>query len=397
MHHQQKFCAARLRAEDAGDAATTGTGTTTGTGGAHTGAPAGVPDGRIALGHPAGIPRTGDTAGGHPAHIPRSGGTTMPNHALRRTAPTDADDPAAPLALYIHVPFCRTRCAFCPFYLNPTRPGFSAEYTALLRRDIAGTAARIVPQLGKRTVNAVFFGGGTPSDLDAADLAVVLRQLRDSFPFAADAEVTVEGRVRGFTTDKAAAWLAAGANRFSLGIQTTDTALRRRMGRLADRDELRTVLAGVTGAATAAGGVVVCDLIYGFPTQTATLLVEDVRFLAEETALAGLDLYELRDFPNSPLAQAVAAGRLPPPVTGTARDEMLTAANLALLEHRFDPFYDRHWRRDPRERSIYNQLAKNPATDLLPLGAGAGGRWLGTPTSRPRNLEKYAAEVASAL
>ncbi|MDR1817849.1 MAG: radical SAM protein [Puniceicoccales bacterium] len=329
-----------------------------------------------------------------PAEPPAAGAAAGAAGATAPTAADAAGDAETPLAIYIHVPFCRSRCSFCPFYINPASGGFSADYAALLRKDIATGAARHRDAIGARKVCSVFVGGGTPSDLDAADLAGVLRQLRDTFAFAPDAEVTVEGRVRGFTVPKAEAFIAAGANRFSIGVQSTDTALRRRIGRLADRAEVRETLNALAFAGDA-GAVIVLDLIYGFPTQTSAHIVEDVRFLAEETAVAGLDLYELRDFPNSPLSKAVAAGHMPPPANAAARAEMLAAGNLALLQRGFEPFYDRHWRRDARERSVYNQLAKRRDADLLAFGAGAGGRLQGRPLSRPRSLDAYRHEVAT--
>ncbi|MFT3963920.1 heme anaerobic degradation radical SAM methyltransferase ChuW/HutW [Propionivibrio sp.] len=294
-----------------------------------------------------------------------------------------------PLALYVHVPFCHHHCAFCPFYKNRTSKTFSAEYAALLAQEIEATARVLRGVIHLRPVRAIYFGGGTPSDLEAADMARLIRQLRAAFPVEADAEITVEGRVRGFTGDKAKAWVNAGANRFSLGVQTTDTKLRRRLGRIADRNEIRENL----DALCASGATVVADLIYGFPGQTKELLVEDVRFLSEETGIHGLDLYKLNMFPDSPLDKAVRLGKMPAPPSLRERAEMFGAAYAALLAHGHEHFSPKHWRRDAKERCIYNRLALGGA-DMLPFGSGAGGRLGAVSLGNAGMLETYAEKVA---
>jgi oxygen-independent coproporphyrinogen-3 oxidase len=297
--------------------------------------------------------------------------------------------PDSYFSLYLHTPYCSHRCNFCPFYINPIRTGFSDEYTSLLSREIDATAAVLAPAFANRPVRTVFFGGGTPSDLDRDDLAKIIRQLHDRFPISSETEITVEGRIRGFTADKAKAWADAGANRYSLGVQSTDTALRRKIGRLADRDEIRSTLA----ALCASGAVVIIDLIYGFPGQTPEMLVEDIRFVAEETDIHGLDLYELKQFPTSPLAKAIAAGHFPPAPDRAGRGRIYAAATEALARHGFAHFTRKHWRRSPRERSLYNRTALSPA-DLVPFGSGAGGRIGRFSLSQHREIARYADAVA---
>ncbi|KAF0095385.1 MAG: Uncharacterized protein E1N59_880 [Puniceicoccaceae bacterium 5H] len=289
-----------------------------------------------------------------------------------------------PLCLYLHVPFCRHRCAFCPFYRNASREGFSAEYVQLLQRDLDLTADTLRGITQSRRVEAVYFGGGTPSDLDQADLETVLHELKAVYAIDAQTEVTVEGRIRGFTPAKAEAWVQAGATRFSLGLQSTETTLRRRLGRLADRREMRETLATLK----ATGALVIVDLIFGLPGQTAASLEDDIRFLAEETEVDGLDLYELKQFPGSPMAKMIQSGRLPAPAGVRERGRLYRAAVEALDAQGFEHFTLQHWRRNSRERSLYNRLAKTEA-DMLPFGSGAGGRLGRISITREGLLEVY--------
>ncbi|MDR2924351.1 MAG: heme anaerobic degradation radical SAM methyltransferase ChuW/HutW [Azoarcus sp.] len=294
-----------------------------------------------------------------------------------------------PLALYVHVPFCHHHCKFCPFYKNRTSKTFSPEYAALLSREIADTAHVLREVIHRRSVRAIYFGGGTPSDLDTQDMVRLIRQLRDTFPVDADAEMTVEGRVRGFTADKGKAWAEAGANRFSLGVQTTDTKLRRSLGRISARDEIRENLNGLCES----GAAVVADLIYGFPGQTKEMLAEDIRFLSEETGIHGLDLYKLGVFPDSPLDKAIRAGKLPPLPNFPELARMFGTAYEALLAYGYEHFSPKHWRRSPLERSVYNRLAFGQ-TDMLPFGSGAGGRLGAISLGNIGELKNYTEKVS---
>ncbi|WP_309399853.1 radical SAM protein [Cerasicoccus maritimus] len=295
-----------------------------------------------------------------------------------------------PLNLYLHTPFCHHRCAFCPFFQNITRPGFSRDYADRLIQDLEHKARGLGDSINARRVSSVFFGGGTPSDLDADDLARVLMTLRGLYPVDDETEITVEGRIWGFTRDKAEAWLDAGANRISIGLQSTNTRVRRCMGRLADRGLIRETLQNFVDL----GFVTIVDLIYGLPSQDVDSVVEDVRFLAEETGIDGLDLYALKQFPGSPLAKAVEQGRMKPPADIHLRADMFTAAEAELARFGFEHFTPQHWRRSERERSVYNQLAKTSA-DILPFGSSAGGRLGNVVLSGYRVLADYETAIDS--
>ncbi len=335
------------------------------------------------------IPARGHGGGAMPAAMRPGASAPAALPAFADFAPAAfSENSDKPFSLYLHTPYCTHRCSFCPFYINAGKPGFSGEYTSLLAREIEDTAALLAPHFGARKVETVFFGGGTPSDIDREDMAEILRRLHDVFPVTAETEITVEGRIRGFSEEKARAWVAAGANRFSLGVQSTDSVLRRRLGRLADRDEIRETLRGLC----ASGAVVIVDLIYGFPGQSESMLVEDVRFLAEETGIHGLDLYELKQFPGSPLAQAIAGGRLPAAADRAGRGRMYGAAAAKLAEYGFEHFTRKHWRRSARERSLYNRTAQQ-TTDLVPFGSGAGGRINNAGISLIREINAYTAAV----
>ncbi|CCG09233.1 heme anaerobic degradation radical SAM methyltransferase ChuW/HutW [Pararhodospirillum photometricum] len=288
---------------------------------------------------------------------------------------------------YVHVPFCVSHCLFCGFYRHSAPGGFSAPYTDAVIREIEGEAGR--PAVAQGAIGAVYLGGGTPTALDADDLARLLKAVRACLPLAGDCEITVEARVHGFDPDKVDACLEAGANRFSVGVQTFDTAVRRRLGRRADRD---TVIALLQSLQARDRAVVVCDLMYGLPGQTLDLWLQDVRTVLD-LGLDGVDLYALSMFPNSGLARAVTGGHLPAPAPlgGQAR---LYAEGLALLDGAgWRHLTQAHWARTTRERNLYNQMSREQ-TPCLAFGAGAGGLLHGYRYTVEGDEATYRARVA---
>lgn len=292
------------------------------------------------------------------------------------------------LCLYLHTPFCYHRCSFCPFYVNKTYSGFSQEYASLLSKEINDTAKVLESALHKRSITAVYFGGGTPSDLDISDLSKIIRQVHASYPITKETEFTIEGRIRGHSAEKAKAWVEAGANRFSLGVQSTNTKFRRKLGRLADRDEIKTILNGLCESEA----IVVVDIIYGFPDQSLQMVLDDIHFLAQETDIHGLDLYELQQVSGSPLTKAIEEGRSQPAANRAERGRIYAAAAELLDHYEFEHFTRQHWRRNKKERSLYNRTAKTEA-DILPFGSGAGGRLGHYGLSISRQLEDYTEKV----
>jgi oxygen-independent coproporphyrinogen-3 oxidase len=269
-------------------------------------------------------------------------------------------------AVYIHVPFCESHCLYCGFYNRPYRKGDGRRFTDCLRREIDIWAAQ--PAMQNGPVQAVYVGGGTPTALEAEDLRRLLLTVKAAVPLANDCEITVEGRIHNFGRDKMAACLEGGANRFSIGVQSFNTDLRRSMGRRADRETLLRTLSRLRSDGRA---VVVIDLIYGLPGQGMDMWRRDIEdFLALK--IDGADFYQLNVFQTSPLARAVAEGKLPPPAELPRQALMFAEGVQQMAKARYIRLTMSHWGRTTRERNIYNHLMKGPA-DCLAFGPGAGG------------------------
>lgn len=200
------------------------------------------------------------------------------------------------LGLYIHIPFCKAKCAYCDFYsLAHSEEKMDAYMAALLRH-----LEEVAPRAAGMQVDTVYFGGGTPSYLGAARLCRILQTVLRRYDVARDAEITLEAN-----PDSAGDWKElrklrrAGFNRLSLGVQSTDDALLRRIGRVHTYEQVQQA---VTAARKAKFTDLSLDLIYGLPGQT----MEDwQRTLADAVALGPehLSCYGLKLEEGTPLWQ----------------------------------------------------------------------------------------------
>ncbi|BBZ08398.1 coproporphyrinogen III oxidase [Mycolicibacterium doricum] len=245
-----------------------------------------------------------------------------------RTAPQRAPDLAAttgrPFGLYIHVPFCATRCGYCDFntYTPAEAGGANPDgWLAAMRQELA-LAARTLGT--PPPVQTVFVGGGTPSVLGGAGLGAVLAAVREHFDLAPGAEVTTEANPESSGPELFDALLAAGYTRVSLGMQST----ARHVLKVLDRPHSPGRAVAAAGEARAAGfGHVSLDLIYGTPGETD----DDLRRSADAAVSAGVDhvsAYALVVEDGTALARRVRRGEVAAP------DDDVLATRYELLDAR---------------------------------------------------------------
>lgn len=171
--------------------------------------------------------------------------------------------PSRNLGLYIHVPFCRTRCHFCAFYLELYRVDSADTFVSSLLREIELYAARDLFE--GDAFSSVYFGGGTPTMLSTDQLCRILTALRQSFPIQQDAEISIEAHPDTVSPEGLTILREAGFNRLSLGIESTDGEELMRVGR---PTTMRASQMAVTAARQADFSNLSLDLIYGLPGQT---------------------------------------------------------------------------------------------------------------------------------
>lgn len=284
--------------------------------------------------------------------------------------------------LYIHIPFCRVRCTFCNFFQNAASRQLVDAYFAALLEEIKHKAALPWTQTG--VFHAVYIGGGTPTELSPEQIRQLGNAIRDSFPLTPDCEITLEGRIHRFSDEMFEHALEGGFNRFSFGVQSFNTQVRRRAKRLDDRE---VVMERIASLAATQQAPIVIDLLYGLPYQTPQVFEQDLQDFMQ-TGAQGIDLYQLMVGGTAPMLNLVEKGKLPPPATTPDKATLYQIGVEFMAKHHLRPLSVNHWTRDNRERSLYNSLAKTYA-EVLPIGCGAGGNIGGYSLMQHRQLDAY--------
>jgi oxygen-independent coproporphyrinogen-3 oxidase len=206
------------------------------------------------------------------------------------------------LGLYLHIPFCQAICSYCNFNRGLFDETLKARYVAALEQEIAragdGSAA-----------DTIFFGGGTPSLLEPAEVRRIVGACRAAYDVAADAEVTLETNPETATHARLEGFRAAGINRISFGAQTFDNQQLRRLGRIHDAARIGEAVA----AARAAGfDNISLDLMFWLPGQSRASWLDTVA-RAADLRPDHLSFYLLELYPNAPLKEAMERVRAAPP------------------------------------------------------------------------------------
>jgi putative oxygen-independent coproporphyrinogen III oxidase len=195
-----------------------------------------------------------------------------------------------PLALYIHWPFCLSKCPYCDFNSHVRERFDQARFAVALRAELAWEAAR----LGRRTLNSIFFGGGTPSLMQPSTVAELIEDARRLFSTSEAIEVTLEANPTSVEAARLAAFRDAGVNRISLGVQSLDPESLRRLGRQHSVEQAVAALE----IARRLFPRISFDLIYARPGQTMSAWRGELR-RALDLVADHLSLYQLTIEPGT--------------------------------------------------------------------------------------------------
>jgi oxygen-independent coproporphyrinogen-3 oxidase len=213
--------------------------------------------------------------------------------------------------VYIHWPFCLSKCPYCDFNSHVRRePVDEQRFLRAFQTEIAATAERA----RGRTVSTIFFGGGTPSLMQPATIAGVLNAIARQWRVAPDAEITLEANPTSVEATRFRGYRTAGVNRVSLGVQALDDRVLAELGRTHSAREAREAVA----IARSIFGRYSFDLIYARPNQEPKAWANELRMALDEAG-EHLSLYQLTIEPDTPFAALHAAGKLRVPDEDTAR------------------------------------------------------------------------------
>jgi oxygen-independent coproporphyrinogen-3 oxidase len=297
------------------------------------------------------------------------------------------------LSLYLHVPFCTTRCGYCDFNTYTAGElGSAASPESWLDAALAeiDLAARVLTAAGtRRTVQTVFVGGGTPSLLGVGPLTALVRKVDDAIGLAPDAEITTEANPESTDPDLLAGLREAGYTRVSLGMQSIAPHV---LAVLERRHSPGRALQAARWAREAGLEHVSLDLIYGTPGEADTDFAASLH-AAVDAGVDHVSAYSLIVEPGTRLARQVRTGALPAPSDDVLADryvmadEILSAAGLSWYEVS-------NWAASPQARCRHN-LAYWTGGDWWGIGPGAhshvgGVRWWNVKHPAP-----YAAALAA--
>ena len=298
---------------------------------------------------------------------------------LPRLNATETD---APLALYVHWPFCVSKCPYCDFNSHVRDHVDQAQWRAALLADLAHEAA-LLPD---RPLGSIFFGGGTPSLMEPATVEAVIAAARAHWTATDDLEITLEANPNSAEAARFADLARAGVNRISLGLQSFDDAGLAFLGRAHSAAEGLRAL----DAAQSAVDRVSFDLIYALPGQSLPDWQAQLR-RALGFATSHLSLYQLTIEPGTRFATMVAKHEFEPldadrsAVLFELTQDRTAAAGLPAYE------ISNHARRGAESR---HNLAYWRYLDYAGVGPGAHGRRGGMRTVRHKKPENFMAAVA---
>lgn len=291
------------------------------------------------------------------------------------------------ISLYLHIPFCAAKCHYCDFNSYAGMLGLREQYVEALRAEIALAGERARAEDGqRRRCRTIFFGGGTPSLLEAEQVRILLSAASEAFTLDEDAEITLEANPGTLEYSRLDQVRTLGVNRLSMGAQSFDADLLRWMGRIHSPHEIETAMA----AGRAAGFANInLDFIYALPGQSLRMWSETLdRALA--LAPEHLSLYSLIVEEGTPLHKWVRQGTVTPADEDVAAD-MYELAEERLAAAGYVHYEISNWAKPGFE--CRHNLTYWHNLPYIGLGAGAASWFDGHRYAEARPLRGYIARV----
>ena len=222
------------------------------------------------------------------------------------------------LALYVHVPFCRSKCAYCDFYSLPESSQTDAYVEALIRE------IHLRGSLWGAKISTIYFGGGTPSCLKPESLAAVLNECGRFFSWDSNIECTLEANPGTVNKQYLESVRSLGINRLSIGLQAAQDSHLRRLGR---GHTVADFLRALEDARAAGFTNISVDAIYGLPEQTCEDYLETLDFIAS-SGVEHVSVYALQVEQNTPFHELWSRGKLTVPDDDFVADMMLAGRDF---------------------------------------------------------------------
>ncbi len=251
-----------------------------------------------------------------------------------------------PLGIYIHIPFCLKKCAYCDFASSAPATIPADEYSECVTEEMRLVSDNL--QLTEKRVRSIYFGGGTPSLLSAENIGWVIDETRALFDVAPDAEITLEVNPKTVDERKLREFRSVGVNRLSIGAQSFDDTMLHSLGRAHNSREAVEVY---EAARAARFDNISVDIMFGIPGQSAKTLLDDLKALTDLEP-EHISAYSLTVEEGTPLDGLVKAGSVVVPSDDTLAD-MFSAVEKYLQKRGYKHYEISNYAR-PGKESIHN-------------------------------------------
>ena len=278
-----------------------------------------------------------------------------------------------PLELYIHIPFCVQKCQYCDFLSGPSDQETRGQYIEALLAEI-----QAVQGVEAYEIVSVFIGGGTPSVLEAEAIASIMEAIREKFAFSADAEITIEANPGTVDLEKLKVYRRAGINRLSLGLQSTDPAELKMLGRIHTYEEF---LESYRQAREAGFDNINIDMMFAIPGQTGEAWRSHLHQVAKLRP-EHISAYSLIIEEGTPFAER----ELDLPDEDTEY-QMYEDTAAVLAEYGYQQYEISNYAKDGR--ACRHNIGYWRRTEYLGLGLGASSFFGGERFSNTRDMQEY--------
>ncbi|PJZ45110.1 radical SAM family heme chaperone HemW [Leptospira brenneri] len=288
------------------------------------------------------------------------------------------------LGVYVHFPYCFKKCDYCDFYSEGIGPGPANDEKSLFQsyqKEILDRTNHF-PEIKNRTIDTVFFGGGTPSKASPKHWKELLDFLRSEFSFSDNPEISIEVNPEDLSSDLLAAYHSIGINRVNVGVQTLEPKGLEFLGRHYDGDRYGSLLKVLTHSPIKRVGI---DLMYGIPGVSKESFYRDLNLFLE-AGLPHLSLYSLTLEKGTQYSRDVSDHKKKEPEEDTQSNILTQLPNL-LKEHAY-LWYEVSNYAKPGFESLHN-LKYWTYEPYLGIGPGAHGMIAGNRYGNPRNSNLY--------
>jgi len=290
---------------------------------------------------------------------------------------------------YVHIPYCRQKCNYCGFYSVPLEGASPDVYFGALMQEIILMGAKNLGSAPNNIRNATaFFGGGTPSLFKPEQIYAIINEIQRDFRIKGFREITLEGNPESLYSERLLKLHSYGIHRISIGVQSLNDKHLQFLGRIHNAQQ---AISAIQQIKSAGFEKISADLIYGIPGMSSKELCADINKLIE-MGIQHISLYSLTLEPQTPLADAVAAGSINLPSTDESAGQYAAASEL--LNSCGFVCYELSNFAQPGHECLHN-LACWHDESYIGFGAAAHSfdgicRWANT-----RSIEKYAESLAN--